>query len=119
MARASPAGKLKRITTAIRAWETHARDSVLSRLSLAQFKTAVQPSLDAHGRVRDLRQQLRIAVIQRDAADSRALELIYRLGYAVKGDPVHGRNSDLCEALGYTRETVRRARIRRGRKRKG
>jgi hypothetical protein len=92
---------------------------VFSCLSLAEFKTAMQPSLDAHGRVRDLRQQLRIAVVERDAADSRVLELIYRLGYAVKGEPVHGRNSVLCEALGYTRETVRRARIRRGRRRKG
>jgi hypothetical protein len=117
MARVSPAEKLKRITTAIRAWETHARRSVFSSLSLDQFKLAMQPSLDSHAKVKELQQQLRVAIVQRDAIDARNLETLYRLGYAVVGDPAHGRNSALYKALGYTPEAVRRRRIRSGRRR--
>lgn len=118
MARRSPAERLSRILTAIRAWERHARRSTLGGTSLSQFKTALQPSVDAHARVAALRKDLRIALIERDTADRRSFELIERLSFAVKGDPRHGFDSDLLEDLGYTRAAVRRSRIRAGRARK-
>ena len=119
MARASPAEKLTRITNAIRGWETDARRATFSGLSFAGFKAEMQPSLDAHARVKDLQQQLRVAIAQRDKADARSLEIVYRVVDAIKGDPAFGRYSALCEAMGHTREDVRRSRMRRGRKRKG
>jgi hypothetical protein len=119
LARASPAEKLKRITQAISGWEREARRSTFSELSFAGFKAEMQPSLDAHARVKDLQQQLRIAITQRDHADARSLGIIYRVVCAVRGDQAYGRDSALCEAMGYTRENVRRIRIRRARKRKG
>jgi hypothetical protein len=118
MARMSPAQKLQRILKAIRAWERHARDDTFSGHSLARFKAAVQPSLDAHANVTDLRNQLRTAVIERNAADNRSLRLVRRVGFAVDADPAHGPDSDLYEELGYTREAVRRSKIRTGRRRK-
>jgi len=118
MARQSPEQLLQRILTSIRAWEMHARRSTLSRHTLAEFKAAMQPALDAHARVGEQRKQLRISIIERNSAVSKAMELVYLIGFAAKGDPEHGRNSDLCEALGYTREAVRRAKIQRTRRRK-
>jgi hypothetical protein len=46
------------------------------------------------------------------------MHLVYLVGFSVKGHPDHGPNSALCHALGYTREVVRVAKIRRTRKRK-
>jgi hypothetical protein len=113
----SPAQRLRRILNTIRAWERHARRSTFFGHSLVEFKAAVQPSLDAHAKVADLRKQLRIALIERNAADRRSLELTYGMGFAVNGDRAHGRDSDLREELGYMREAVRRSKIRTGRRR--
>ena len=118
MARLTPEQQVQRILNTMRGWETHARRSTFTRHSLAEFKAAMRPSLEAHARVVDLRHQLRIAIVERNTEVRTAMELVYKIGYAAKGDPEHGPNSDLCEALGYTREAVRRAKIRRGRRRK-
>jgi hypothetical protein len=44
------------------------------------------------------------------------MEIVYRVGYAVAGNPDFGSNSALLEAMGLTRERVRRMRIRLGMK---
>jgi hypothetical protein len=118
MARRSPAEKLERILTVIRAWQALAPRESFSGMSLAQFKTAVRPSIAARKDIADLQQRIRIKIQRRDTSDTRSFELITRLGFAVKGDPAHGRDSALCSAIGYTRETERRSRIRRGMRKK-
>ncbi len=118
MARLSPEQQVRRIRNTIRAWEVHARRSAFSRHSLTEFKAAMQPALDAHARVADQRKQLRVSLLERNGAVRKAMELVYLIGFATRGDPEHGPNSDLYEALGYTREAVRRTKIRRARRRK-
>jgi hypothetical protein len=118
MARLSPEQQIQRLTEAIRGWEKHAPRSTFSRRTLAQFRDAMQPSLDAHDKVVNLRKQLRIAVVERNGMVGKAMQILYVTGFAVRGDPEHGPNSDLNEALGYTREVVRRAKIRRAARRK-
>ena len=118
MARMSPAQKLQKILDTIQAWERGATSSVFSGHSLSQFKAAVQPSLDAHHRVVDLRNQLRSALIERNLSFNRSMKLIYRVCCAIGGDPAHGVDSALYEEFGRTREAVRRSKIRAGRKRK-
>jgi hypothetical protein len=118
MARLSPEQQIQRILKTIRAWEAHARRSTFSRHSLAEFKAAMQPALDAHARVVDQRHQLRFTILERNGAVRKALQLVYLIGFATQADPAHGPNSNLYEALGYTREAVRRTKIRRARKRK-
>ena len=118
MARMSPAQKLQRILDAIQAWERGAESSIFSGHSLSQFKAAVQPSIDAHDRVVDLRNQLRSALIERNLSYTRSMKLIYRVGCAVAADSAHGVDSALYEELGRTREAVRRSKIRAGRKRR-
>jgi hypothetical protein len=118
MARLSPAQKLRRILNVIRAWERDAPGRTFWGHSLAQFKAAVQPSLDAHANVADLRKQMRVALIERNLADDRSMQLVYHLGLGVAGDPAYGMDSHLYEEFGRTRETVRRSKIAAGRRRK-
>lgn len=118
MARLSPEQQIERILKAIRGWETHAPRSTFSRRTLAQFKETMQPSLDAHRNVVDLRKQLHIAIVERNGLVDKAMQIFYITGFAVKGDPEHGRDSVLNEAFGYTREIVRRAKIQRAARRK-
>jgi hypothetical protein len=114
----SPAQKLRRILNTIRAWERHDPRVTFFGHSLARFKAAVKPSLDAHAKVVGLREQLRAAVAERNAADKRSLRLVRGVGFAVDGHPAHGSDSDLHEELGYTREAIRQSRSRAGRRRK-
>jgi hypothetical protein len=118
MARLSPEQQIQRILRAIRAWEKHAPDSTFSRRTLAQFKEAMQPCVDAHKKVVDLRKEHHLAVVTRNSLVSKAMQTLYMTGFAVQGDPEHGRDSALNQALGYTREAVRRAKIRRAARRK-
>jgi len=117
MARKSPEQLVQRIRQTINGWEKNGRQTTLSSYSLAEFKAAMQPALDAHDRVLEQRKQLRISIIQRNTAVGKAMESVYLVGFSAKGHPDHGRDSALCEALGLTRESVRRTKIRRGRRR--
>jgi hypothetical protein len=118
MARLSPEQQIARILKTIRAWETYAPRDTFTGHTLAQFKAAMQPSLDAHARVANLRQELRTLILMRNDIVWKAMRLIYRIGHSTKGSADHGPNSDLSEALGYTREAVRRSKIRRTKRRK-
>jgi hypothetical protein len=117
MARLSPEQQIKRILRAIQGWEKEAPGSTFSRRTLAQFKEAMRPSLDAHETVLGLRSQLGIAIEERNGLVGKAMQVLYMTGFAVKGDPAYGRDSVLNEAFGNTRESVRRARIRKAMRR--
>jgi hypothetical protein len=118
MARLSPEQQIQRILAAIRGWEKHAPGSTLSRRTVAQFKDAMQPTLAAHDKVVGLRKRLHFAIVERNGLAGRAMQILYMTGFAIRGDPEHGPDSDLNEAFGYTRERVRRAKIRRTARRK-
>ena len=117
MARLSPEQQIQRILKAIQGWEKEAPRSTFSRRTLGQFKEAMQPSLDAHETVLGLRSQLRIAIEEREGLVGKAMQILYMTGFAVRGDPAYGHDSALNEAFGNTRESVRRARIRRAARR--
>lgn len=118
MARRSPEQQNDRIRQAIHGWERLAPNSTFSRRTLAQFKEAMRPSLEAHEKVLSLHEALRIAVVERNGLTAKAMQIFYMTGFAVRGDPAHGRDSALNAAFGYTREVVRRAKIRRAARRK-
>jgi hypothetical protein len=101
----------------LHAWEDFAHDSEFSGMCLDEFRAEMQQSATAHARVENLRRELRHALVTRNEVDNRCLAIVYRVGYAVSGDPAFGRDSALLEAMGFTRETVRRMGIRRGMRR--
>jgi len=82
-------------------------------MTLDQFKTAVQPSLDARELIKDLENQLAHAINQRDAADAVSLEKMQGVVAGVKADPTEGPNSSLLEAFGYTRKSERKSGLSR------
>jgi hypothetical protein len=102
---------------AVHAWEHMARDSSFSSMSVDDFKLRMQQSAAAHARVDDLRRDLRHALATRDEVDARCMALLYRIGCSISGHPDFGWDSALLEAMGFTTETVRRMRIRRGMRR--
>jgi hypothetical protein len=117
MARKSPAERRRRMDQAVGAWEDLACDSKFSGMSVDDFKSEMQRSAAVHGRVEGLRRELQHALATRDEVDAKCMEMVYRVGFAVCGDPAFGYNSALLEAMGFTRDAVRRMRIRRGMRR--
>jgi hypothetical protein len=117
MARTSPAEKLTRIRAVLAAWLRLGRRDSFWGMTLTQFRAAVQPSIDAREEIEDLQQRLRVAIRKRNAADAHTFKLISGVGAAVRGNPNHGMNSALYEAMGFTREATRVRNIRRGRRR--
>jgi len=94
-------------------WESLASTKSFFGMTLDQFKTAVQPSLDARELIKDLENQLTHAINQRDAADAVSLEKMQGVVAGVKADPTEGANSSLLEAFGYTRKSERKSGLRR------
>ena len=118
MARTSPAEQRARILKVTAAWSREAPRTSFWGMTLVQFKAAVQPCLDRHEEVEDLRRRLRIAIGQRNAESKRVSRLISGVGSSVRGDPNHAADSDLYEAMGFTREMTRIQNIRRAKRRK-
>ena len=102
-----------RIRRMLSGWESLARTKSYFGMTLDQFKTAVQPSLDARELIKDLENQLTHAINQRDAADAVSLEKMQGVVAGVKADPTEGPNSSLLEAFGYTRKSERKSGLSR------
>ena len=91
------------------AWETLAKTETFGGMTLAEFKTAVQPSQAAREALTALNDQLTAAHNTRDAADQASLDKVQLVVNGVVGNPAFGPNSDLYEAMGYVRESERKS----------
>lgn len=116
MARKSPAEKLKDLLRVSRAWELLRPHRSFYGYTLERFKQAIQPSLDARTEIEDLKQRLRIAIRQRNAADVRSFRILRGVVFGVQGDPAEGGNGELYVAMGYV-PWYARGRPRRRRRR--
>jgi hypothetical protein len=112
----SPKQSEAKITTVLSAWETLRPTKTFAGLTLAQFKTAVQPSIDARTAITALDHQLVAAQDQRDDADIDSVATVLLVVNAVKGDPAEGEDGELYEAMGYVRKSERRSGLSRGKK---
>jgi hypothetical protein len=93
--------------TIINAWTTLAPAASFGGMTLAQYKTKVQPSFDARTAIDGLNTQLTAATDNRDNADKVTLQTSQLVVNAVKGDPNYGDDSNLYEAMGYVRKSER------------
>jgi hypothetical protein len=116
MARKSPAEKLQDLLRVSRAWQTLRPARSFFGLTLARFKQAIQPSLDARAEIEDLQHRLRIAIRKRNAADVRSFRALRGVVYAVQGDPAEGGDGELYVAMGYVRWSARGRPRRRARR---
>jgi hypothetical protein len=103
----NPQDSLNRISTISKAWETLRPTKSFAGLTLTQFKTKVQPSLDARASIATLEHQMTSALDKRDDADVASLDTIKLVVNAVRGDPAETANGDLYEAMGYVRDSER------------
>ena len=104
------------IESTIAGWEEHAADATFAGKTLAQFKQAVTPSLDARATIKDLNQQTGTARVDRDNADPASVELAQQVVNSIKGDPNYGENSALYATIGYVRKDDRKSGLTRAAK---
>ncbi len=104
------------IESLINGWEEQAANETFAGKTLAQFKQAVKPSLDARARIDDLVQQADAARVDRDNADPVSAELVQQVVNSIKGDPNYGENSALYASLGYVRKDDRKSGLTRAAK---
>ena len=109
----SPSVIEEKISTTTVAWENLRADKSFAGLTLAQFKAAVKPSLDARTEIRNLEDQLAEARASRDAKDQASYEAITKVVNAVVGDTTEGEDSPFYEALGSIRKSQRKSGLKR------
>ena len=102
-----------RIERMTNAWETLTPDKSFGGMTLAQFRAAAQPSLDARARVDDLEDQLKQALADREEADAAFLPKAQLVVNGVLADPTEGPDSALYEAFGYTPKRDRKSGLTR------
>ena len=103
----------RQFETASMAWEEHAADAVFGKLTLAQYKSKLKPSLEARAVIQDLEEKLAAARVERDNADVVSNAVTLDVVNSIKGDPSFGENSALYAALGYVRKDDRASGLKR------
>jgi hypothetical protein len=93
----------------INAWNTLAPAATFGGMTLAQYKAKVQPSFDTRSQLDGLDAQVTSTTDKRDNADKVTLQTNQLVVNAVKGDPNFGDDSDLYDAMGYTRKSERQS----------
>ncbi len=109
----NPKTNQQKIERMLNAWETLAPGKSFGGMTLAQFKAAAQPALDARQQLDDLEDQRTQALATRDSADEAFLDKAQLVVNGVLADPTEGDNSALYEAMGYTRKSDRKSGLTR------
>lgn len=95
--------------TIINAWTTLAPAASFGGMTLAQYKTKVQPSFDARTQLETLDAQMTAAQNTRDDSDVATSDANSKVIKGVVGDPNFGDDSNLYEAMGYVRKSERQS----------
>ena len=101
----------------MQAWQDLEPDKSFGGMTVADFKTRVQPSLDARAAVNAAEVQLVDALARRQTSDVETQRLMLLMVNSIKGDPAVGDDSALYEAAGYVRRSERKSGLRRASKR--
>lgn len=104
---------LHRFDLIVSGWGTLRPTKSFAGMTLAQFKSKVQPAIDTRTRIRNLESELTAALNQRDVDDVAANDAIQMIVNAVKGDPAEGPDGEVYESFGYVRKSERRTGLRR------
>lgn len=105
----NPSATQSKLDSVTKAWEELAADKTFGGMTLAQFKAACKPSLDARDELARLDAQLTQWQNRRDDADAATSDTIQKVVKGVMGDPAFGEDSDLYEAMGYVRKSERKS----------
>jgi hypothetical protein len=97
----NPNRTVRKVDEVVMAWEQLAPSATFAGMTLAEFRTAVDPSKAERIRTAELEAELSGAAGRRALADLNTNEKLKLVVAAVKGDPTHGENSALYRAMGY------------------
>lgn len=97
----NPTRVVRKVDDVITAWEQLAPTAKFAGMTLAEFRTAVEPSKAERQRTAELEAELSGAAGRRAHADLNTNEKLKLVVAAVKGDPAFGENSALYRAMGY------------------
>jgi hypothetical protein len=99
----------EKLATVLKAWKELRPAKSFAGMTLAQFTTKVQPSLDARTQLDALGEQIIAATVERDDADVETNKQILLVVNAVKGDTTEGDDGELYAAMGYVRKSQRKS----------
>ena len=99
----------ERLASVLKAWKDLRPAKSFAGMTLAQFTTKVQPSLDARVQIDTLDNQMTAAMDERDIADVETNKQLLLVVNAVKGDPAEGEDGELYDAMGYVRKSERKS----------
>lgn len=116
MARSRPQEDLEKMLKIENAWETLAPDSAFGGMKLPDFKTLIQPSLDARARLDEIKAEEDKAAMERDHNDDKVGAKIETIVAGVVADPNFGNDSALYEAMGYIPKSKRKSGLTRKKK---
>jgi hypothetical protein len=100
----------------IKSWTRFAPTKTFAGMTLAQFKDKIKDSLDSREVIANLESDLNAEQANRDTADASSLFAASLVVNSIKGDPEHGEDSPLYEAIGYVRKSVRKTGVKRTKK---
>ena len=103
----SPKDYGDKIANVLKAWKDVCPTKSFAGMTLAQFTTKVQPSLDARTHLDSLEDQRIAAETDRDNADVESMKQVNLVVNAVKGDPTEGEDGEFYAAMGYIRKSDR------------
>lgn len=112
----NPKQNEKKINDLIKAWTRFAPGKTFGGMTLAEFKDRVKPSLDSRDVLDQLQSDIDTEQTNRDTADMASLFAASLVVNSVKGDPEHGEDSPLYEAIGYIRKSARKTGVKRTKK---
>ena len=111
--KSKPKEVAQKLAQFIQAWTSLRPTKSFLGMTLTEFKTALQPSVDHRQSLVDLQNQVLSKQDVRDMSDADTVKLLKRLVNAVKADPDEGEDSDFLEALGYVRASDRKSGLTR------
>ena len=109
----SPAQNKDKITTVLNAWKDLRPTKSFAGMTLAEFTAQIQPSLDFRAQEADFEEKRKVAVTQRDKADTLALPTVARVVAAVVADKDEGVDGELYEQMDYVRKSARKSGLHR------
>ncbi len=108
MAGKNPQDNADKLAAILKAWKELRPTKTFAKMTLEQFTTKAQPSLDAREHIDELEEEMTAALVARDTADVETLKQIELVVSAVKGDPDEGEDGALYAAMGYVRKSDRK-----------
>ena len=112
----SPKQAKSQIDRITKGWTDLRAKKSYAEMSLADFTTAVKPSLDERDEIENLLMQLKLARMRRNAADKASCKHCLDVARAVAGDKAEGPDSPFYKALGYVPASERKSGLARKKK---